>query len=81
MDLGEEEKVCCSILRDADKIDIFRVNYETSFEDIYNATTSQLKTASANRKVKECFDCRRAVLKAWKKTPTNHIASLICLIF
>ena len=33
----------CNILRDADKVDIFRVNVDTPAEDIYNVTTEELK--------------------------------------
>ena len=33
----------CSILRDADKIDILRVNVETPLEEIYNVTTAELR--------------------------------------
>ena len=39
---------CCNILRDADKIDILRVNCDTPLEDIYNVTTKELKKASVS---------------------------------
>ena len=37
-------RLCFAIyLRDADKVDIFRVNVDTPAEDIYNVTTEELK--------------------------------------
>ena len=41
---GPDERTVmyCNILRDADKIDIPRVNVETLLEDIYNVTTAEL---------------------------------------
>ena len=43
----------CNILRDADKIDILRVNVETPLEDIYNVTTAELLASP-------CYPCRAA---------------------
>lgn len=37
--LDEYTVMFCNILRDADKVDIFRVNVDTPAEDIYNVTT------------------------------------------
>ena len=43
--MTEREIMFSNILRDADKIDILRVNCETPTEDVYNVTTEELKNA------------------------------------
>ena len=80
-DLPEQERQYCDVLRDADKLDIFRVHCENSFEDIYNVTTEELYSSEINDEVKACFRNRTAVLKMWKKTPADYVASLPCLVF
>lgn len=79
--MSEREVQYCSILRDADKIDILRVHCDTPVEEICNVTTEQLKKAGVSKEVKQCFLDRTAVLKDLKKTPADHITSLICLTF
>ena len=80
-ELTENEIVYCDVLRDADKVDIFRVNCDTPLEDIYNVTTEDLKHSSVSEEVKHCFKNHTAVLKKWKKTSADYVASLICLVF
>ena len=53
----------CNILRDADKIDILRVNCDTPLEDIYNVTTEELKKAAVSEEVKKGFVERHTVLR------------------
>ena len=48
--LDERTQRLCQILRDADKIDILRVNVETPMEEIYNVTT-------ACKSCKPCLRC------------------------
>ena len=71
----------CDILRDADKIDIFRVHCATSLEDIYNFTTKDLRESPVSEEIKRCFIQRKTVLKELKKTPADYVVSLICLYF
>lgn len=80
-ELSEEETKYCNVLRDADKVDIFRVNCDTQFEDIYNVTTKDLRQSDISEKVKQCFLNRTAVLKKWKITPADYVASLVCMVF
>ncbi|MBE6018006.1 MAG: HD domain-containing protein [Lachnospiraceae bacterium] len=79
--LTEEERTYCNILRDADKVDIFRVNVETPTEDIYNVTTYELKHSPISPEVKQCFLDRHAVLRSLKKTPADFLVGHICLTF
>lgn len=79
--LSKAEEQYCHILRDADKVDIFRVNCDTPMEDIYNVSTKELKSAGVTEEVKQCFKNRTAVLRPLKKTPVDHLVGHICLIF
>lgn len=80
-DLSKNQKMYCDILRDADKIDIFRVHCTTPLEEIYNVTVRELRESSVSEAVKSCFMQRKTVLKRLKKTPADYVVSLICLYF
>ena len=79
--LSEEELTYCDILRDADKVDIFRVNYDTPKEDIYNVTTEELLNSPVSDGVKKCFENKMAVLRGLRKYPADYIVGHICLYF
>ena len=79
--LADAEVACCHILRDADKIDIFRANCETPLEDIYNVTTEALRASPVSEAVKDCFRNRTAVPRALKQTPADYVVALLCLSF
>ena len=79
--LDEYTVMFCNILRDADKVDIFRVNVDTPAEDIYNVTTEELKNSQVSSEVMAAFDERHAVLRSCKKTAVDHVAGHIALTF
>lgn len=79
--LTEEERCFCDILRDADKIDIFRVMCETSLEKIFDAETEELRASGVSDGVKECFLGRRAVPREVRKTLADKTVSHLCLVF
>ena len=79
--LSDVEKTYCNILRDADKIDIFRVNCDTPLKDIYNFTTDEFKKSQVGDDVKNCFINRTSVLRSLKKYPADYIVGHICLVF
>lgn len=80
-DLDKRVETYCHILRDADKIDILRVNVETPLEDIYNTTTEILYHAELTDAVVESFYEHHATLRSIKKTPVDNVAGHISLIF
>lgn len=80
-ELSDEEVKYCDVLRDADKVDIFRVCCDTPFEQIYNVTTQELKNSPVSEEVKACFNNRTAVLRKLKITPADYITGHICLVF
>ncbi len=79
--LTEEELLYSQILRDADKLDIFRAICETPLEELYSFSLEELKNSAVSEIVKECFRQRKAVLKSLWKTPADHYVSHICLAF
>ena len=80
-DLDERTAMYCNILRDADKVDIFRVNVEFNLEDIYNCTTEDLRTCVITPEVLACVTERHAVLRSLKKTTMDNVVGHICLLF
>ena len=80
-DFQNRQKMFCDILRDADKIDIFRVNLETPMEEIYNTTTEELKNSEVTPEVLQAFYEHHAVLRSLKKTPVDHVVGHISLFY
>lgn len=79
--LDERTHMFCNILRDADKIDILRVNCDTPLEEIYNVTTEELANASVTEAVLEQFKEHHAILRSTKRTGVDHIVGHIALVF
>ena len=77
----ERTKMYCHILRDADKLDIFRVNLETPLEQIYNVTTEELYHCEVTPEVMQAFAEHHAVVRSLKKTPVDHVVGHICLAY
>lgn len=80
-DLSPEESAYSNVLRDADKVDIFRVLCDTPVEEIYSVTSEQLRSAEVTEEVKNCFMNRTAVPRNLKRTPIDNIVGHICLYF
>ena len=80
-DLPLHQKTCCDILRDADKIDIFRVLCDTPVEEIYNVTTEELRTAEVTEEVRECFRRHITVPRNLRKTPIDSVVGYICMFY
>ena len=79
--LNERTRTFCNILRDADKIDIIRVNTEFSFEEVYNVSTEELATAEITPEVMNSFYEEHAVLRSLKKTPVDNVVGHISLVY
>lgn len=71
----------CHILRDADKIDILRVNIETPLEEIYNTTQEILYHEEVTEAVMESFREHHATLRSLKRTSVDYVAGHISLIY
>lgn len=80
-ELDFRTRMFCQILRDADKIDILRVNVDVPLEAIYNTTTQAVKTAEVTPEVMQAFAEEHAVLRSLKKTPVDHVVGHMALVF
>ena len=79
--LDEKTAMYCNILRDADKIDILRVNLDTPMEDIYNVSTEELRFSQVTPEVMQAFDEHHAVVRALKKTAVDYPVGHISLVY
>lgn len=80
-DLTERERIFCNILRDADKVDIFRVNNEFPMEVIYNCSSEELNLHPVAPGVMQAVEEMHCVLRSLKESPIDNIVSHICLAF
>lgn len=80
-ELEKREVFYANLLRDADKIDILRVNVETPMEKIYDVTTQELRTASVSPEVMRAFAERHAVLRDVMQTSVDHLVGHIALVY
>ncbi len=71
----------CKILRDADKIDILKVNHDIPLEKIYNVTTQDLRQSAVTEDVMKAFMEKHAILRSLKKTPADNVVGHISLVF
>lgn len=78
--LSDEYLTYCNILRDADKIDILRVNIDTPLEEIYNVSSEDLKNAGVTDAVKQGFLNERAIIRSERKTSADTLVSHISMI-
>ena len=80
-DLTERQRMFCDILRDADKVDIFKVNADIPMEIIYDVTTEDLKNGVITKEVLESFYKKETVLKSVRRSAVDHIVGHISLLF
>lgn len=80
-DLTERQRMFCDILRDADKVDIFKVNADIPMEIIYDVTTEELKNGIITKEVLESFYKKKTVLKSVRRSAVDHIVGHISLLF
>lgn len=79
--LNGRSKKLCDILRDADKIDILKVNAEIPAEEIYGVATEILKHSEVSEEVVKSFYEHRAVLGKLKKTAIDYVVGIASLAY
>jgi len=79
-DLTEREMIFAQILRDADKIDILRVNVDTRTEDIYNVTTEELYRSEVSEETRNDFLEGHCVIREHKKTAVDNLVGMAGLV-
>ena len=80
-DLTKREKMFCDILRDADKIDILRVNCETPREQIYDLPPERFANDQVSDLVMQDILSKRSVNRQNAKTAVDPIVGQISFIF
>lgn len=79
--LSERELLFCQIIRDADKIDIYRANYETGLHVIYHVTKEELLNSEITPEVYQVFCEERAIPRNIRKTIADNLVGHIALTF
>lgn len=69
------------IIRDADKIDILKVNVEIPQEVIYNVSTEELRDCYVSEAVMNSFYEEHCVLRSLKQTPIDNLIGHLSLIY
>ena len=80
-ELDDRTRMFCQILRDADKIDILRVNVETPLEEIYGVSRQELLQSPISPAVLQAFYEHHAVLRSLKQYPADNIIGHTSLVF
>ena len=78
--LSDEYLEYCQILRDADKIDILRVNIDAPPEEIYNVSSENLRRSAVSDAVKQGFREKHAILRSLRQTPADIMVGHICMV-
>ena len=80
-DIDNRTKLFCKIIRDADKIDIFRVAYDTPLEVLYQCSVDKFQHSALSPAVREAYEEGHAVLRSLKQTPVDFLVGHIALAF
>ena len=80
-DLEEHVFLHATILRDADKTDIFRVNLMEKAENVYLCSEEQLLQETVSEEVLQDFLNSRPILSAKRKTHLDILLSHMAFIF
>ncbi|MBO5158372.1 MAG: HD domain-containing protein [Lachnospiraceae bacterium] len=79
--LTEREVLFCQVIRDADKVDIYRANYDTGLDVVYHVTKDELRNSLITPEVYEVFCEERAIPRTITKTVADHLVGHIALSF
>ncbi len=71
----------CQILRDADKVDILRVNCQTPVRDIYPFGEEELAASALTPLVETYFFAHQTIPTAIKVQPADMIVGHVCLVW
>lgn len=77
----ERTKMFCDIIRDADKLDIFRVNVENLKEEIYEVSTEDFNTSEFSSAVFDSYFDEKVVMKQLKKNAVDGLACHLSLVY
>lgn len=79
--LSAEQELFCNIIRDADKLDIFRVCTEKSFRAVHEYTEEEVRASGFSPAVTECFEKRITLDYSKRQTPADIFLGHIAMCF
>lgn len=79
--LGREETLFCSIIRDADKLDIFRISLMNSFEAVHEFPREEVSASRISPAVVECFERRETLDYSKRQYPADIFLGHIAMCF
>lgn len=77
-DLDERTRAYCNVLRDADKVDIIKVNCICPLRDIYGVSEEEMAESTLTPSVVDAFYEHRTIPRGARKTPADILVSHIC---
>ena len=77
-DLDERTRAYCNVLRDADKVDIIKVNCICPVSDIYGVSEDEMAASTLTQSVVEAFYEHRTVPRSTRKSPADILVSHVC---
>lgn len=79
--LSDRELMFCKIIRDADKVDIIRVNYDQPIHEIYNVSEETLKQEAISDTVYNAFFEHSAINHSLKETTIDRVVGHASLCY
>ncbi|MDD3204418.1 MAG: HD domain-containing protein [Lachnospiraceae bacterium] len=80
-ELEERTLLFCNLIRDADKIDILKVNVEVPAKTVYGISEAEMQQAAITPEVMENYMAHRAVNHQLKKSSIDNIVGHASLVF
>lgn len=79
--LDAQTRRLCDIVRDADKIDILKVNHDSPVDDIYPFGEKDLRASDVSPQVVETFLQHRTVPHAIRRHPADMVLGHVCFVW
>ena len=79
--LNEQELLHAKLIRDADKIDNYRVKRDDTIEALLDMSAEELGTYEISDQIFDTFASHKTILKADRKTPMDMWVSFLALFF
>ena len=80
-DLSDKERLYCDLIRDADKLDIFRVSMEEPFDTVYNTSREELINSEISPDILNAFYEHHAIKRGLRQTVLDIRVAFCALAF
>jgi putative nucleotidyltransferase with HDIG domain len=79
--LDERTRAYANVLRDADKIDILKVNCINTAEEIYGVSEREMAESQLTDEVEQAFYEHRCIPRGIKKSPVDLVVGHVCFAY